>query len=73
MLKYIFKRILLFIPTLFAISLLTFFLSTHVPGDPVEQMLNSNSESGSAAKAQVAENAYISKRHQLGLDLMQML
>ncbi len=69
MLKYIFKRILLFIPTLFAISLLTFFLSTHVPGDPVEQMLNSNSESGSAAKAQVAENAYIAKRHQLGLDL----
>jgi peptide/nickel transport system permease protein len=69
MLKYIFKRILLFIPTLFAISLLTFFLSTSVPGDPVEQMLNSNSEMGSAAKAQVVEKAYIAKRHQLGLDL----
>lgn len=69
MLKYIFKRILLFIPTLFAISLLTFFLSTHVPGDPVEQMLNSNSEMGSSAKAQAAEKAYIAKRKQLGLDL----
>jgi len=69
MLKYIFKRILLFIPTLFAISLLTFFLSTHVPGDPVEQMLNSNSEMGSAANAQASENAYIAKRKQLGLDL----
>ncbi|MCB0507917.1 MAG: ABC transporter permease [Chitinophagales bacterium] len=69
MLKYIFKRILLFIPTLFAISLLTFFLSTNVPGDPVEQMLNSNSEIGSSAKAQAAEIAYVQKRKQLGLDL----
>ncbi len=69
MLKYIFKRILLFIPTLFMISLLTFFLSTSVPGDPVEQMLNSNSEMGSSANAQAAENAYIAKRTQLGLDL----
>ncbi len=69
MLKYILKRVLLFIPTLFAISLLTFFLSTHVPGDPVEQMLNSNSEMGSAANAQASENAYIAKRKQLGLDL----
>ncbi|HRG35914.1 MAG TPA: ABC transporter permease [Chitinophagales bacterium] len=69
MLKYIFKRILLFIPTLFMISLLTFFLSTNVPGDPVEQMLNSNSEMGSSAKAQAAEKAYIDKRKQLGLDL----
>lgn len=69
MLKYIFKRIVLFIPTLFAISLLTFFLSTSVPGDPVEQMLNSNSEMGSSAKAQAAEKAYTAKRKQLGLDL----
>ncbi|MFN8295603.1 MAG: ABC transporter permease subunit [Chitinophagales bacterium] len=69
MLKYIFKRILLFIPTLFIISLLTFFLSTNVPGDPVEQMLNSNSEMGSSAKALAAEKAYIAKRTQLGLDL----
>ncbi|HQV76935.1 MAG TPA: ABC transporter permease subunit [Chitinophagales bacterium] len=69
MLKYIFKRILLFIPTLFMISLLTFFLSTNVPGDPVEQMLNANSETGSSAKAMAAEKAYIDKRHQLGLDL----
>jgi peptide/nickel transport system permease protein len=69
MLKYIFKRILLFVPTLFIISLLTFFLSTNVPGDPVEQMLNSNSEMGSSAKAQAAEKAYIAKRKQLGLDL----
>lgn len=69
MLKYIFKRVLLFIPTLFIISLMTFFLSTNVPGDPVEQMLNSNSETGSSAKAMAAEKAYIDKRKQLGLDL----
>ncbi|HQG38407.1 MAG TPA: ABC transporter permease [Chitinophagales bacterium] len=69
MLKYIIKRIAIFIPTLFVISLVTFYLSVNVPGDPVEQMLNSNSEMGSAANAQASEKAYIEKRKQLGLDL----
>ncbi len=44
-------------------------LSTSVPGDPVEQMLNSNSEMGSSANAIASEKAYIDKRKQLGLDL----
>ncbi len=35
MLRYILKRILVFIPTLFAISLLAFWLSKVAPGDPV--------------------------------------
>lgn len=69
MLKYIVKRIAIFIPTLFVISLVTFYLSVNVPGDPVEQMLNSNSEMGSSANAQASEKAYIDKRKQLGLDL----
>ncbi|HNE49502.1 MAG TPA: ABC transporter permease [Chitinophagales bacterium] len=69
MLTYIIKRIAIFIPTLFVISLVTFYLSVNVPGDPVEQMLNSNSEMGSAANAQASEKAYIEKRKQLGLDL----
>jgi ABC-type dipeptide/oligopeptide/nickel transport system permease component len=65
MLKYIAKRIAIFIPTLFVISLVTFYLSVNVPGDPVEQMLNSNSEMGSSANAQASEKAYIDKREQL--------
>jgi peptide/nickel transport system permease protein len=69
MLKYIAKRIAIFIPTLFVISLVTFYLSVNVPGDPVEQMLNSNSEMGSSANAQASEKAYIDKREQLGLNL----
>jgi peptide/nickel transport system permease protein len=69
MFKYIVKRIFIFIPTLLVISLVTFMLSTSVPGDPVEQMLNSNSEMGSSANAMASERAYIDKRKQLGLDL----
>lgn len=69
MLKYIIKRILIFIPTLLIISLITFFLSTTAPGDPVEQMLSSRSDQGSSANLQASEQAYIEKRQQLGLDL----
>ena len=69
MLKYIVKRILIFIPTIFVISLLTFMLSVSVPGDPVEQMLSANSETGTAQNALASEQDYIDKRKQLGLDL----
>ena len=40
MLKYVLKRILIFIPTLIAISMAIFFLNLLAPGDPVENMLN---------------------------------
>jgi ABC-type dipeptide/oligopeptide/nickel transport system permease component len=69
MLKYIFKRILIFIPTLLVIALATFYLSVSVPGDPVEQMLNTNNDAGSSANAKASEQAYIDKRKELGLDL----
>ncbi len=69
MLKYILKRLLIFIPTLFVIALATFYLSVNVPGDPVEQMLNSNNDAGSSAGQKASEQAYIDKRHELGLDL----
>lgn len=41
MLVYIFKRLLLMIPTLFGILLLTFVVAQFVPGGPVEQMVES--------------------------------
>ena len=36
MIRYLLRRFLLFIPTLFLISAATFFLSKNAPGDPVE-------------------------------------
>ncbi len=70
MLKYILKRVLIFVPTLFAISLLTFIISLNAPGDPVDMMLNqSNSGQGQSAQKLATEKAYISLKHKLGLDL----
>lgn len=70
MLQYIIKRILIFIPTLFAISLLTFIISINAPGDPVETMLNKNAGGeGQEADKLANEKAYKKLRHQLGLDL----
>lgn len=70
MIQYILKRILIFIPTLIAISLLTFIISINAPGDPVEMML----EGDPGGDAQIAdrlanEMAYIDQREELGLDL----
>jgi peptide/nickel transport system permease protein len=70
MLKYILKRILIFIPTLFAISLLTFVISLNAPGDPVDTMLNKNAGGeGQASQKLATEKAYNALRHQLGFDL----
>ncbi len=66
---YIFKRILLFIPTLFIISLLTFILIAAAPGDPADTMLNRNSGDGQASEKLATERSYIELRHRLGLDL----
>jgi ABC-type microcin C transport system permease subunit YejB len=40
--KYILRRILFFIPTLFIITLLAFIISVNAPGDPVERMISSS-------------------------------
>lgn len=70
MLKYIFKRVLIFIPTLLAISLLTFVISVNAPGDPVESMLNKGGSGEGQLSAKIGtERAYNELRKQLGLDL----
>ncbi len=67
---YILKRLLIFIPTLIAISLLTFVISINAPGDPVETMLNQNvGGEGRLGEKLANEKAYITKRHELGFDL----
>lgn len=68
MLKYVIKRILIFIPTILAISLVTFAISIKTPGDPVDMMLNQNSGDGQAADKLASEIAYIEQRAKLGLD-----
>lgn len=52
MIIYIFKRILLMIPTLFGVMLITFVITQFVPGGPVERMMalmEGHSTSGEAA------------------------
>src|SRR5688572_14028292 len=67
MFRYILKRLLLFIPLFFIISLLTFIISTSTPGDPAQMMISGR---GGIDKASpIREKAYRDKRHALGLDL----
>ncbi|MCW8937990.1 MAG: hypothetical protein OQJ94_08415, partial [Flavobacteriales bacterium] len=69
MLKYIFKRILIFIPTLIVISLMTFVISINAPGDPVETMLNQNvGGEGRSGEKLASEKTYNEKRKELGFD-----
>ncbi|PCH69334.1 MAG: hypothetical protein COC01_01625 [Bacteroidetes bacterium] len=69
MIKYVIKRVLIFIPTIVAISLLTFLISLNAPGDPVEQMLNMGQQQGQIAEKLATEKSYLETRHNLGLDL----
>jgi len=69
MLLYILKRILIFIPTLIAISLLTFVISINAPGDPVDLMLNKSvGGDGQASDKLATEKSYEDLRHKLGFD-----
>ncbi len=71
MFKYIITRILIFIPTLFIISLGVFFLSKLAPGDPVEVILKGGgaSDSGVMADKLANEKVYQETAERLGLDL----
>ncbi len=61
--KYIIKRLLLFLPTLWIITLLGFYLSKLAPGDPVAIALGEIEQDRT-----INETAYIQKRIELGLD-----
>ncbi|MFI5149731.1 MAG: ABC transporter permease [Bacteroidia bacterium] len=68
--RYIIRRVLVFIPTLFVISLLTFVISVNAPGDPLDQILNKNSGFESQTSNKLAgEKAYRMARHDYGFDL----
>lgn len=70
MLKYVFRRVLVFIPTLIAITLLGFVIMVSAPGDPVERMVvaaQAGGEIGSQTANQLEQKKFWSRK--LGLDL----
>jgi ABC-type dipeptide/oligopeptide/nickel transport system permease component len=70
MFQYIIKRILIFIPTFFAISLLIFGLSKMAPGDPVLVVMGGNDSNGVGQRSDLVngEKAYAQVAERLGLD-----
>ncbi len=70
MVKYIIKRILIFIPTIIAISLITFVISINSPGDPVERFMGISEEASDQTPDHKEMRVEIEKlRAQMGLDL----
>jgi len=67
---YILKRILLFIPSLFIITLFAFIISIKAPGDPVQRILNSAENDGSQQSTKMDMNKAANElRIKMGLDL----
>lgn len=72
MFQYVIKRIIYFIPTLFAISIITFLLSKAAPGDPVELRLKGGMQSqqgGQLSEKLAGEKAYLDLSEKMGLNL----
>lgn len=69
MTTYVFKRILLFIPTLIAITLITFTISHLAPGDPTELKVGVSNENMKAdEKSQLNQEAKNYYKQKWGLD-----
>jgi len=66
--SYLFRRILLFIPTLLVIALVSFIILINSPGDPVERMMQAGG-TGEFVPGTLQEKQRAELRHQLGLDL----
>ena len=62
MVEYLIKRLLLFIPTLFAITLITFAISRLAPGDPAEMKAGIGSEGSMSAGGKTQMNEEIVKQ-----------
>ncbi|MEN9522785.1 MAG: Inner rane transporter permease protein YejB [Bacteroidota bacterium] len=70
MIEYIFKRILLFIPTLFVVSLLAFQISINAPGDIAETLVKNSQPNDETSSSSIYYQQQVIKwRHKLGLDL----
>lgn len=69
MIRYLVKRLLLFVPTLFVVSLLAFYISVKAPGDPVEILSQTANAQGTNAAYTASQQYKDSVRVQLGLHL----
>ena len=69
MLKYIIKRILIFIPMTIAISLIAFVISINAPGDPIQRLTKSDQEGGADATTGSNEEEKNQLREKYGLNL----
>ena len=65
MTRFLFKRIVLFLPTLFIVVLIAFFLSKLVPGDPVESLMTMQ---GISPESPIAGKEYARIYHKLHLN-----
>ncbi len=65
---YLIKRILLFIPTFFIITMITFGISQLAPGDPVEQYLGLTAGENQQADKEATEKMREEIRERLGLN-----
>ncbi len=68
MVKYIIKRILLFVPMLMLVSFIAFFISSKAPGDPVDKMLGGIQSGAISSDLNRSDSIRNVVRHQLGLD-----
>ena len=62
---YIIRRLLLMVPTLFGVTLVTFFIMQLAPGDPLKMQL---SQSGSQGESSATREAFLHQRRQWKLD-----
>jgi len=69
MLNFLFKRFLIFIPTLLIISLIAFGLSRIPSGDPVDNCFDPSGEIDSRSSYEYAEKAYKERAKDLGAHL----
>lgn len=65
---YLIKRILLFIPTFFIITMITFGISQLAPGDPVEQYIGLTAGENQEADKETTEKMREEIRERLGLN-----
>jgi peptide/nickel transport system permease protein len=68
MVAYVLKRLLLFLPTLLAVSMLAFGLNKCAPGDPVVQFMTLDENSRTGADYQRYQQVYAAAAARLGLD-----
>lgn len=68
MIQYIIKRILLFIPTLLAITLFAFALTRLAPGDPAAVKAGAGAEGNQSSKSAVSKESIKLWRKQMRLD-----